>query len=646
MRSLLSSATRRAAINSRSTWVCKQCRLISRPRRSFATATTSSNEKKYFITTPIFYVNAAPHVGHLYTMVLADIIKRWQILRGKTALLCTGTDEHGLKVQQAAAKADMPGQIFCDKGAEVFKNLAARGHISNDHFVRTTSQEHIDGVKFAWKILKGRGYIYLSKHEGWYSVSDETFYPASQVHLILDPATGKKMMVSKETGKEVEWTTETNYHFQLSAFRDKLLEFYKENPEWIVPRFRMDEVVRSVTEGLQDLSISRPGSRLKWAIRVPTDEQQRIYVWLDALLNYATTIGYPWSADLEAANETPVDQEKDDRNTSDSNDTPESVSEANQEADSDAEIRASMVDQYKIAPSEITARGWPPDCHVIGKDIMRFHCVYWPAFCMALGLPLPKKILATSHWIMGKQKMSKSLGNVVNPFSVLERFGPDAMRFYLAHEGSINDDSNYSNHWVIMHYKKSLQNGLGNLTQRITRGKGFDIRAAVETSRRIRPKENREHQAAARRHWRMLESLAENVDAKMGQYDVSGALRTTMEAIYEANRYLQEAEPWTFVLKEKPVLDSGEDLPPKHYIKHRNLPHVYRTIYHCAETLRITGIMLQPYMPEKMKTLLDVLGVAEERRTLKDAYPGADQDYGVPIVDPMKVMLFPKIVET
>ncbi|KAK7632393.1 methionine-tRNA synthetase [Phyllosticta citricarpa] len=580
---MFSSAARRAALNDRSAWVCNQCRLRSRLRRSFATAMAVSDEKKYFITTPIFYVNAAPHVGHLYTMVLADILKRWQVLRGKDALLSTGTDEHGLKVQQAAAKAAMPGQLFCDKGAEVFQNLAARGHISHDHFVRTTDQQHKDGVKFAWEVLEKRGYIYLSKHEGWYSVSDETFYPSAQVHLIIDPTTGKKIMVSKETGKEVEWTTETNYHFQLSAFRDKLLEFYKENPDWIVPRFRMEEVIQSVTAGLSDLSISRPGSRLKWAIPVPTDDQQRIYVWLDALLNYATTIGFPWSPDAETTNET---------------------------------LMASS--------------GWPPDCHVIGKDIMRFHCVYWPAFCMALGLPLPRRILATSHWIMGKQKMSKSLGNVVNPFSVLDRFGADAMRFYLAHDGGINDDSNYSNHFVIVHYKKSLQNGIGNLAQRITRGKGFDLRRAIETAEQHKPRANREHQQAARQFWKILENVANDVEAKMQQYDVSGALRTIMEVVYETNRYLQEVAPWKYVTKDK---------------AERHMTHVDRTIYNCAESLRITGILLQPYMPAKMKTLLDLLGVAKGRRTLKDARPGVDKDYGDSQLDPMKVMLFPKIIE-
>ncbi|KAK8168309.1 methionyl-tRNA synthetase, partial [Phyllosticta citrichinensis] len=645
MRSLFSSATRRRALNDRSAWVWKQCRLRSQLRRSFATATAVSDEKKYFITTPIFYVNAAPHVGHLYTMVLADILKRWQVLRGKNALLCTGTDEHGLKVQQAATKAGMPGQLFCDKGAEVFKNLAARGHIFNDYFVRTTDQQHKDGVKFAWEVLEKRGYIYLSKHEGWYSVSDETFYPASQVHLIIDPATGKKVMASKETGKEVEWTTETNYHFQLSAFRERLLEFYRENPDWIVPRFRMDEVVQSVTEGLSDLSISRPGSRLKWAIPVPTDDQQRIYVWLDALLNYATTIGFPWAPDPETANATPVEQGQGD--ASSSTEVAEgTIKTQNEDEVARANASANLMGLYR-GSSEMTSSGWPPDCHVIGKDIMRFHCVYWPAFCMALGLPLPRRILATSHWIMGKQKMSKSLGNVVNPFSVLERFGPDAMRFYLAHDGGINNDSNYSNHYVIAHYRKSLQNGMGNLAQRITRGRGFDLRRAVVSSEQNKPKEkSRENQQAARRHWKMLESVANDVDAKMQQFDVSGALRTTMEAIYETNRYLQEAAPWTFVIKEKPLVDSVIKMPEVTIVKDRNLPHVDRTIYNCAETLRITGILLQPYMPAKMKTLLDLLGVAEDRRTLKDARPGADKDYGVPKMDPLKVMLFPKIVET
>ncbi|KAH7062091.1 tRNA synthetases class I (M)-domain-containing protein [Macrophomina phaseolina] len=584
MRSRIYCAKARPALRPATSWTCASCKVRAVPRRSLA---NSADEKPYYVTTPIFYVNAAPHVGHLSTMVLADIIKRWQVLEGKKAILSTGTDEHGLKVQQAAAKAGSDPLPFCDKGAEVFKNLAAKGLISNEHFVRTTDPAHKDGVQYAWHLLKQRGYIYSSKHEGWYSVSDETYYPSSGVHLVVEPATGRKIMASIETGKEVDWTTEINYHFRLSAFKDKLLEFYRENPEWIIPQFRMDDVVQAVSSGLEDLSISRPTSRLTWGVPVPGDDSQTVYVWLDALLNYATKIGYPWP------------------------------------------------------PQEMDASGWPPDCHVIGKDITRFHCIYWPAFLMALSLPLSKRVLTTAHWTMNSQKMSKSVGNVVNPFFALERFGTDAMRYYLAHDAGISQDANYSNYHVVERYKKGLQGGLGNLASRIVKGKGWDVRRAVVSGKDNTPKKNTEQQAQARAHFALLKGLAEAVQQKMQALDVSGGLKTIMEAVYETNRFLQEAAPWRFVPKAQRNAPAAEQ--PAELIPEQHRPHVDRTIFLCAETLRIAAILLQPYMPSKAAELLDMLGVDEKKRSFEFAMVCRDFDYGVSKVNLSKAVLFPPI---
>lgn len=250
-------------------------------------------------------------------MVLADIFKRWQELKGRKAILCTGTDEHGMKIQRAADKAKTEPKAFCDKGAQTFKDLLAEAGVSNDHFIRTTDPDHREAVQYAWTLLEERGYIYLDKHEGWYSVSDETFYPPSAVQLTIDPPTGRKIMTSVETSKEVEWTSETNYRFRLSTFKNQLLSFYKRNSEFIKPHFRMQQVIQEVETGLEDLSVSRPSQRLKWGIPVPKDDAQTIYVWLDALLNYATKAGYPW------------------------------------------------------APGSENAGGWPADLQVIGKDIIR-----------------------------------------------------------------------------------------------------------------------------------------------------------------------------------------------------------------------------------------------------------------------------------
>ncbi|KAK6004936.1 hypothetical protein QM012_007715 [Aureobasidium pullulans] len=543
--------------------------------RTLATTTATDDTKPYYVTTPIFYVNAAPHAGHLYTMVLADVLKRWQVLKGKRAILLTGTDEHGMKIQQASAKAGSDPKPFCDKGADIFKHLAARAELSNDHFIRTTDPAHKEAVEYAWHLLNERGYIYQSKHEGWYSVSDETFYPESQVHLVLDPPTGRKVMASIETGKEVEWTSEINYHFRLSAFRDKLLAYYEENPDWITPQAKMKEVVSAVSAGLEDLSISRPSSRLTWGIRVPTDPTQTIYVWLDALINYATAAGYPW------------------------------------------------------APGSEHAGGWPADVQIIGKDILRFHCIYWPAFLMALDLPLPKRFLTHAHWTLGKQKMAKSTGNVVNPFFALDRFGTDTMRYYMIHDGGIDNDADYDNIHIIERYKKGLQGGLGNLTARITRGKGWDVRRAIERFsgdyKSASPfSQGHARKSAIAEFEQLLVELPQAVNNRMEALRPNLALKGLMDNIYAANAFLQAQAPWDIAAGLKkgelvPNVSSKEDA--EHQMDY--------IIFLSVEMLRLAGIMLQPVMPAKAKQLLDMLGVADDRRGFVDAQLSADKDYGV-----------------
>lgn len=580
-------------------WICHSCRQ-QKPqwqrlsKRSLATSAGQDKEKPYYVTTPIFYVNAAPHVGHMYTMLLTDVLKRWQSLKGKEAILCTGTDEHGMKIQQAAAKAETDPKAFCDKGAEVFKDLATRIGIANDYFIRTTDRNHREGVEYAWQILEKKGYIYESKHEGWYSVSDETFYPQGQVHLIVDPPTGRKIMVSIETGKEVEWTSERNYHFKLSAFRDRLVEWYKSNPDWIVPRSRMDDVIQQVTANLEDLSISRPLSRLTWGIRVPTDSSQTIYVWLDALLNYATAVGYPFT------------------------------------------------------PGAESSIGFPPDVQVIGKDIVRFHCIYWPAFLMALDLPLPKQILTHAHWTLGRQKMAKSTGNVVNPFFALERFGTDAMRWYLVHEGGIADDADYDNGFIIEKYKKGLQGGVGNLVGRIMRAKNWDVARAVKRYAHpdlpegehaaVSDESSSDSEDSGRRFYGRIRVLPEQVEQHMLDLHPNRALRQIMSAVYSANGYLQKTSPWTLATQLNSIASdttgvemhelskqgmSVEDLEAK----------IDRVVYMNAETLRLVGIMLQAFIPDSAKRMLDMLGVQPGRRGWEWCVVGKDDAFGNPLID-------------
>lgn len=305
------------------------------------------------------------------------------------------------------------------------------------------------------------------------------------------------VQASIETGKEVEWTSENNYHFRMSAFKDQLLEFYKTNPQFVVPASRMKDVVQQVSTNLEDLSISRPVERLSWGVPVPDDESQTIYVWLDALINYLTKANYPFQI-----------------------------------------------------PGQEDAAGWPADLHVIGKDIVRydqfssnvtpanslsFHCIYWPAFLMALSLPLPRQVLTHAHWTLGREKMSKSTGNVVNPFFALDRFGIDTMRYYLAHDGGIRDDADYENSYIIERYKKGLQSGLGNLVSRITRGKGWNVRRAVQGGQ---IEKDSPHAAALKQY---LQDLPDAVAKKFEELDPGGALRLIMDTVYKVGAYTPQS---------------------------------------------------------------------------------------------------------
>ncbi|KAI4280617.1 MAG: hypothetical protein L6R35_005854, partial [Caloplaca aegaea] len=508
-------------------------------------------EKPYYVTSPIFYVNAAPHIGHLYTLVLTDVFKRFHALKGKKAILCTGTDEHGMKIQQAAQKAGQDIRAFCDENYKSFEVLAERADIQYDHFIRTSEPDHRFAVQHFWLMLQERGYIYTSKHEGWYSVSDETFYPPSSIHLALDPSTGRKFMASRETGKEVEWTSEVNYHFRLSSLRDRLLQFYADHPVFVQPSTRMQDVIQQVTTGLVDLSVSRPKERLSWGIPVPDDPSQTIYVWLDALINYLTKANYPFQI-----------------------------------------------------PGREHAAGWPADVHVIGKDIVRFHCIYWPAFLLALDLPLPKQIMTHAHWTLNHEKMSKSTGNVVNPFFALDRFGSDTMRFYLIRDGGIKDDRDYDNAYIVDRYK-TLQGSLGNLVTRVVRGKGWNVRRAVGLG-------CFDDSPRGQKHLETLKYLPAAVDGWMAQLEPGSALGDILEVVDQTNQYMQHASPWNF---GAPTDKHGR---PK-ALQCFDLGRLDPIIYACAESIRICAILLQPVMPERMKHVLDLLGVDEGRRMIGDA---------------------------
>jgi methionyl-tRNA synthetase len=367
-------------------------------------------------------------------MVLADVCRRWAELKGQEAIICTGTDEHGLKVQRSAEAADLPTQEFCDMNSQTFRDVAKRFIGDNHDFIRTTDLKHVNAVQEFWRKLNERELIYESMHKGWYSVKDECFYPDDMLTWSVDPVFGKPKLVTKVDNSPVEWVEEKNYHFRLTAFRDRLLKWYDNNPEWIKPRSQMMEVRRWVEDRLEDLSISRPAKRLHWGVPVPDDPSQTIYVWVDALINYISNSNFPyWHRDKQSR------------------------------------------------------KGWPADLQIIGKDIVRFHGVYWPALLMALGLPLPKQILSHGHWTLGGGKMSKSSGNGVDPAAAVERFGVEGVRWFLMRRGPFEGDSAWDNLDVAQEYRSSLADTYGNLMNRLLRSQKWNLRPAVRWGEDLKP---------------------------------------------------------------------------------------------------------------------------------------------------------------
>src|SRR6266436_9397241 len=359
----------------------------------------------YYITTPIYYVNDAPHIGHAYTTIACDALARFMRLDGRRVKFLTGTDEHGQKVAKSARDAGIEPQEFCDRVSQNFREMTVLMNISNDDFIRTTEQRHIRASQAIWQELEKRGEIYLGSFAGWYSVRDEAFYEEDE--LTAGPGGVKRA----PSGAEVEWVEEENYFFRLSAWQDRLLAFYDANPEFIGPRSRRNEVVSFVKGGLRDLSVSR--TSFSWGIAVPGNPRHVMYVWLDALANYLTAAGYP---DVESAEFTTF---------------------------------------------------WPANLHMVGKDILRFHTVYWPAFLAAAGLAPPKRVFAHGWWTVEGQKMSKSLGNFIPPRKLVEEYGVDAVRYFMLRELPFGSDGDFSHRAVVNRTNGDLANDFGNLAQRV-----------------------------------------------------------------------------------------------------------------------------------------------------------------------------------
>jgi methionyl-tRNA synthetase len=486
-------------------------------------------QKTYYITTPIYYVNDKPHLGHAYTSVACDVLARFMRLDGRRVKFLTGTDEHGQKVEKSAANAGMPPQQFTDEVSEHFRHMASVLGLSNDDFIRTTEPRHVRAAQALWQRLEAAGDIYLGGYAGWYSVRDEAFYQESEL------VNGKA-----PTGAEVEWVEEPSYFFKLSAYQEKLLKFYDENPGAILPESRRNEVISFVKGGLRDLSISR--TTFTWGIPVPGDEKHIMYVWLDALTNYLTAAGFP---------------------------------------DTDSPDYNSF---------------WPADLHMVGKDILRFHAVYWPAFLMSANLPLPRRVFAHGWWTIEGEKMSKSLGNVVAPDHLVEKYGIDQTRYFLLREVPFGQDGNFSRQAMAERINSDLANNIGNLAQRTLSMIAKHCAGKVPTPLH-RPQDKELLEKAQVTRPTSLDDAREQM-LRCRFHEVLQAILAMSSA---ANEFIDREAPWTQKKSDPAAMEA--------------------TLHTLAEVIRCIGIMLQPFVPDSADRLLNQLAVAKDARSFDHLKP-------------------------
>jgi methionyl-tRNA synthetase len=485
--------------------------------------------KPYYVTTAITYPNGNPHVGHAYEYIATDAIARFKRLDGFDVRFLTGTDEHGLKMVETAAAEGIPTAELARRNSDVFQRLQEKLNISFDRFIRTTDADHREASKEIWRRMETAGDIYLDAYSGWYSVRDERFFLESETAVV----DGTRIAV--ETGTPVTWTEEQTYFFRLSAYADKLLAHYQANPGFIAPEVRRNEVVSFVSGGLKDLSISR--TSFDWGVQVPGHPDHVMYVWVDALTNYLTGVGYP---DTE---------------------------------------------------SELFRRYWPADLHMIGKDIIRFHAVYWPAFLMSAGIELPQRVFAHGFLLNRGEKMSKSVGNIVAPDALVDTFGVDQVRYFLLREVPFGQDGSYSEEAIVTRVNTDLANELGNLAQRSLSmvAKNLDGQAP----------EPGEFGAADVELLTTADGLLERV---RGHFDAQ-AMHLALEAIWlmlgDANKYFSAEQPW--------VLRKSESAADQ--VRFRTV------LYVTCEVVRIAALLVQPVMPESAGKLLDLLGQADDTRT-------------------------------
>ena len=505
----------------------------------------------FYITTAIPYANGAPHIGHAYERIATDAIARFHRLDGKDVLFVTGMDEHGLKMQQTAAREGITPKALADRTAAQFEAMGEKLNARADDIVRTTQERHKKSVQEIWNRMLAKGDIYLDKYEGWYSVRDEAYYDESE----LTEREGQRFA---PTGTPVEWVKEESYFFKLSAYGDKLLAHYEANKHFITPEKYKNEIVAFVKRGLNDLSISR--TTFDWGIPVPNNPKHVMYVWVDALTNYITATGFP---DLSGPR----------------------------------------------------GKYWPCDAHVIGKDITRFHAIFWPAFLMSAELPLPKQIVVHGFLFNRGEKMSKSVGNVIDPFTLADHYGVDQMRYFFLREVPFGQDGNYSHEAIVNRINADLANDIGNLAQRSLSMINKNCDAKVPA--------HGDFTDADKTILAQAHALAEKARAAMQDYSLHTMLAEIWAVVAEANRYFASEEPW---------------------IKRKSDPARMETIlYVTAEVLRNLALMSQPVIPTAAEKMLDLLGVAKESRSF--AHVGTQNCLVSGAALPPPAPIFPRYVE-
>ncbi|MFC4605447.1 methionine--tRNA ligase [Rhodococcus kronopolitis] len=516
------------------------------------TSPAPSSRPSFYVTTAIAYPNGVPHVGHAYEYISSDAIARFKRLDGFDVFFMTGTDEHGLKMQQTAVKEGVDVRDLAARNSDRFEALDKALDISYDRFIRTTDEDHTAACQALWQKMVEAGDIYLDTYSGWYSVRDEAFYTEAETTVEED---GTRL--ATETRTPVEWTEESTYFFKLSAYQDRLLALYESDPGFLEPATRRNEIVSFVKGGLKDLSISR--TTFDWGVPVPGDPEHVMYVWVDALTNYLTGVGYP---DTESAS---------------------------------------------------FQQRWPADLHIIGKDISRFHTVFWPAFLMSAGLELPKRVFVHGFLYNKGEKMSKSVGNVVDPLEMVEQYGLDALRFFLLREISFGQDGSYSHEAIVTRMNADLSNELGNLAQRSLTMVAKNCDAQVPT-----PGELSEDDEAL---LAKADALLETVRADFDKQALHLALESVWAVLGETNRYFSQQEPWV-LRKTDPA-------------------RMATVLYTTLEVVRIVGILVQPVMPGSGARILDLLGQGPDARDF--AAIGTRIVAGHPLPAPAPV--FPRYVE-